>query len=473
MKKITLLFLLVTLCFAYNVNAQDNCGSALAVTSGVTNTTTINNDGILDAEMSASGGSFDAAWYTFTAPSAGTIDISSCLGGSDTVLFVGSGTCGSLTTLADSDDDCDDGSGSILAASISDLDVIGGTTYYIEWGDVWDVTPFDWTLTFTPAASCEVPTNLVQDFITDVQIDFSWSVPVAGTPVDYNWEIQPDGVAQGTPGALAAGTTPALSDSSGPVLTAGTDYVLYIQTNCGGGDTSAYINGTFTTNLVPPPSNDNCASAEVITVNSAPATFTNEGSSVEVGEPFGSCWFFEEDDLDESVWFSFTIPVVDDVTVSLDFVGGTLMDTALTVYSGSCGSLTQVDCDDDGGAGGLSTANINGLAAGTYLVQVDGALSDEGSFDIEIAAPNTLSLDSVESNTAFTYFPNPVKNTLQLNAQNTINNVSIYNVIGQEVIRVTPNTLESEIDMSALRTGTYFVNVTVGNITKTVRIIKQ
>ena len=74
---------------------------------------------------------------------------------------------------------------------------------------------------------------------------------------------------------------------------------------------------------------------------------------------------------------------------------------------------------------------------------------------------------------AFTYFPNPVKNTLQLNAQSNIQNVSIFNMLGQEVLRTAPNNVNSTVDMSALQTGAYFVKVTINDRTETVRVIKQ
>ena len=78
-----------------------------------------------------------------------------------------------------------------------------------------------------------------------------------------------------------------------------------------------------------------------------------------------------------------------------------------------------------------------------------------------------------EMDTTFKYFPNPIKNTLHLRAQNNIQNVSIYNMLGQEVLRTTPNNIESELDMSSLQTGAYFVKVTINDRMETVRIIKQ
>jgi len=46
-------------------------------------------------------------------------------------------------------------------------------------------------------------------------------------------------------------------------------------------------------------------------------------------------------------------------------------------------------------------------------------------------------------------------------------------MLGQEVLRSTPNNVDSTVDMSKLQTGAYFVKVTINDRTETVRVIKQ
>ena len=82
-------------------------------------------------------------------------------------------------------------------------------------------------------------------------------------------------------------------------------------------------------------------------------------------------------------------------------------------------------------------------------------------------------MTDIDNPAAFTYYPNPVKNTLTLNAQNNIDSVVMYNMLGQEVLRTIPHAIDSELDMSQLNSGTYFVQVTIANTTKTVRVIKE
>ncbi|WP_274476469.1 fibronectin type III domain-containing protein [Mangrovimonas aestuarii] len=73
----------------------------------------------------------------------------------------------------------------------------------------------------------------------------------------------------------------------------------------------------------------------------------------------------------------------------------------------------------------------------------------------------------------FSYYPNPVENVLNLNAQNTIDAVIVLNVLGQQVVHVQPNSLEAKVDMTELSEGAYFVKVTMRNATKTIRVLKK
>ncbi|MCF6349824.1 MAG: T9SS type A sorting domain-containing protein [Flavobacteriaceae bacterium] len=72
----------------------------------------------------------------------------------------------------------------------------------------------------------------------------------------------------------------------------------------------------------------------------------------------------------------------------------------------------------------------------------------------------------------FSAYPNPVKDNLFLNANENIINVSIYNVIGQEVKSLQPNSLEATIDMSDLNSGAYFVKVNIGSTVGTIKVMK-
>ena len=112
---------------------------------------------------------------------------------------------------------------------------------------------------------------------------------------------------------------------------------------------------------------------------------------------------------------------------------------------------------------------------GTWTLFVsDNAGGDTGQVDVwgmQIQGA-TLGLDE-NTLEGFSFSPNPVKNELNLTSARNITNVEVFNLIGQQVMRVAPNTVSSRIDMSALNAGAYFVRVSVGDVAQTVKIIKE
>lgn len=85
--------------------------------------------------------------------------------------------------------------------------------------------------------------------------------------------------------------------------------------------------------------------------------------------------------MGEDVWFSFTAPASGNV--DLTTTAGTTTDGVMAVYSGACTSLTEVDCDDDGGTGSMPLLNLTGLTAGnTYYIRLWDYGGGTGNFDI-------------------------------------------------------------------------------------------
>lgn len=74
---------------------------------------------------------------------------------------------------------------------------------------------------------------------------------------------------------------------------------------------------------------------------------------------------------------------------------------------------------------------------------------------------------------SFTYFPNPVKNVLTLSYTSNIDEVTVYNMLGQAVMIQSYNALEAKLDMSGLSDGTYILTVVSGQTSKTVKVIKK
>ena len=110
------------------------------------------------------------------------------------------------------------------------------------------------------------------------------------------------------------------------------------------------------------------------------------------------------------------------------------------------------------------------------ITMSDGTVDDPEDYDffIDDFQITATSLGIQEASTLqFTYFPNPVNDQLTISAQTNVDNIVVLNMLGQVVSSQSPNSLNCLVDMGAMRTGVYFVQVSIGNNTQTVRVLKQ
>lgn len=73
----------------------------------------------------------------------------------------------------------------------------------------------------------------------------------------------------------------------------------------------------------------------------------------------------------------------------------------------------------------------------------------------------------------FSYRPNPVKDVLQLANSILIDNVDIYNIVGQKIKSYSLGKTDAAVDLSSLTNGVYIVKVTSANTQKSIKIVKQ
>lgn len=94
------------------------------------------------------------------------------------------------------------------------------------------------------------------------------------------------------------------------------------------------------------------------------------------------------------------------------------------------------------------------------------------TYNIVEGTGTALSVNNNEINDIKVY-PIPVKNRLMIKAKDLIKLVHLCNPLGQEVMRLEPNSLDADIDTSTLSTGTYLVRINTVDKSETVRIIKK
>jgi uncharacterized repeat protein (TIGR01451 family) len=73
----------------------------------------------------------------------------------------------------------------------------------------------------------------------------------------------------------------------------------------------------------------------------------------------------------------------------------------------------------------------------------------------------------------FSFSPNPVTNVLKITNDSAIDAIEITSILGQKIISKNINDLQTEIDMSQLTNGIYFVKAIANGNEKTVKIVKQ
>ena len=70
-------------------------------------------------------------------------------------------------------------------------------------------------------------------------------------------------------------------------------------------------------------------------------------------------------------------------------------------------------------------------------------------------------------------YPNPATNVLNIEARAAIQNVSIYNMLGQEVISQSTDNASVSIDVAGLQAGMYIIKTNIDGVTAASRFVKQ
>ncbi|MDR9400687.1 MAG: T9SS type A sorting domain-containing protein, partial [Psychroflexus sp.] len=105
---------------------------------------------------------------------------------------------------------------------------------------------------------------------------------------------------------------------------------------------------------------------------------------------------------------------------------------------------------------------ISGLPAGAVTAYVDNVY-----FSTDDISTTQFNDDN------FKFYPNPVVNTLNLNTSGVVENIKLYNVLGQEIMDVNPEVQSPQIEMGGLQSGAYMMRVTIDGVSQSFRVIKK
>jgi gliding motility-associated-like protein len=467
-----------------NVNPTLTCSAFTQAT--ITSATA---SGTLPVPSCAPAGVDDDVWFKFVATNnVHQISISNILPVTTMAIAVYSGTCAGLTE--------------ITCNQTNLFNVLGltvGNTYYVRVYSSGTVANLEvdfricvatpppppvnddcagaTTLTVNPNLTCvSFGTGTTQSALQSTTLpipscapanswnDDVWFSFVAAAPVEritlYNATGTTDLITTVYSGTCAALTEIACSDPdvfNVAGLTIGNTYYVRVFTKSTSLTVVATSFNICVANLPAPPPNDNCSGAIPLTINtnltcavSLPGTTV--GATLSTTMPTPSCAV--NNSWNDDVWYSF-VATSTSHRVSLLNITGLTTAMVTTVYSGTCGTLSQVVCNT---ANSFDAQNL--VIGNTYYVRVltANATPEDASFSICIGspAPNTT------CNTAIP-FCNQITNEVNFGSTQGINSSTGISCLG-----TTPN--QNWFDIVVETAGPIFIEIsqTGGNVSNDV-----
>jgi hypothetical protein len=161
----------------------------------------------------------------------------------------------------------------------------------------------------------------------------------------------------------------------------------------------------------------------------------------------------------------------------VDFAGGSSEASALEVNING-GTTPQLVANQwvsvDVPITALGGVVANNLTRGNVAqMGITTAMVDRVFYDNIYFHKNTvLSSDNFTASKVKLY-PNPTSNVLNIESLGTIQTISVYNVLGQEVINEALNSTSTSLDVSSLNSGIYVVKTVVDGVASSTKFIKQ
>lgn len=230
--------------------------------------------------------------------------------------------------------------------------------------------------------------------------------------------------------------------------------------------------GNFTIEVksLPVPVNDNCFGA--INIGSFP--YTNEqidGAGASMDGFVMACENFESND---GLWYAFT---GDGGDIEITVTTGEEYDIAISVFTGNCDELECLgDVVDDEISGDEVFLIEESEAGKLYFINIGhyDSFDDvpEGNFTINITSTGDLGNNDHKKQN-FIAYPNPVRDILHLSSIENISSVEVVNILGQKMLSKSIDETQCQLDLSGFSSGSYFVKMTSGTKTQTIKVLKQ
>jgi hypothetical protein len=296
------------------------------------------------------------------------------------------------------------------------------------------------------ATACGAPTGLSASNLTTSGATLNWIAPNPAPSNGYQVYIDTNNI---TPTASTI-PTGSVANVGGTLtgLTVSSTYYFWVRSNCGTGQSNWIGGSSFTTST---PIAVGCTEAIWPQFPSFTVTPSCTGAN-EIIAANAYCSEYSLISILPNKQYTFTSGV----------------NTDYITISNADGTIIR--------AGGTSPLNwLSGSNTGTirYYLHEDVACGsnaiDRSKF---IACTNalaneTFSVDSLK------LFPNPTTHLLNISSDEIIDSIALFNMLGQLVKEQVIHSKTGVIDMSSFSPATYFIKVTSGDTSKTLKVIKE
>jgi len=123
-----------------------------------------------------------------------------------------------------------------------------------------------------------------------------------------------------------------------------------------------------------------------------------------------------------------------------------------------------------------ATVSLSGLEPGTtyyfFVKSFCGPLMGEWTEPVTFTTEELVGLTDVAFS-GLKVYPNPAKNSFAIKNNADIQSAILYTITGQEVLRLTTIANGTDVNIEKLPAGVYLLNLTIGDATKNIKIIKQ
>lgn len=408
----------------YLYNSSGNSGNQMLVSPQ----TTALSDGTKRVRFFAKGGS---ANYT--------VQVGTLTNPADPTTFVSFNTTTLTTTQTQYTVNIPSGGGSYLAFRHN----LGGTFRGIYLDDI----------TVEAIPSCLEATSLTTSAVTANSATFSWTAPATAPGNGYEYTYTTTNTAPTGSGTATSGTSVVVS-----LPAPSTTYYLWVRSKCTTTDLSAWTSIAVSTKAV----NDECSAPVLITPGASfttnPVVGTTVGAtSTTDATATHTCQTTGYNDT----WYSVVVPASGSIKIETQSVSGSAVtDTVLGVYTGSCGTLTQVGCDDDSSTdGNFSLVTLTGQTPGaTLLIGVwNYSASTSGQFRISAYDASLSTSEAVAAKKEVKVYPNPFTDIINISEFKDIKTVKVTDVAGRTLKTIENPT--KEINLSSLNSGLYLITM--------------